>query len=222
MKKTIISVLVAILIAISIFIEINTELLSQVWKGNFETLRILSSENLFLTFVLTLILMIVQNTFTVIPLILLITFNITLFGFVYGYLWSWFTSVIAAAIVFFAVRYFFQDYVLRKIQPGVKEKAEENGFMYVFIGRVFPFVPTSLINIAAGVFAIRFDHFLIATIFGNLIYFFVLSLIPLGILAADLDRYVLALLALAAVSVFLVRTYYKKKKAANGSEVEVN
>ncbi|WP_142675791.1 TVP38/TMEM64 family protein [Bacillus taeanensis] len=156
--------------------------------------------------------MIIQNTFTVIPLILLLTLNITLFGFFYGYMWSWFTSVAAAVIVFLIVRGLFQDVLLQKGYSGMKDKIEQNGFMYVLIGRIFPFVPTSIINIAAGLSTVRFNHFLLATAVGNLIYFFILSLIPLGFLSKKFDQYILVALSTAAILAFVGYKLCSRKK----------
>ncbi|MFC6601848.1 TVP38/TMEM64 family protein [Ectobacillus funiculus] len=116
--------------------------------------------------------MIIQNAFTIIPLLGLITINVALFGFFNGFLWSWFTSIIAAIIIFMSVRYCFQDWVLKKINPALVTKVEQAGFMYVIQGRIFPFVPTSLVNIIAGLSSIRFTHFLLGTIIGNFVYFF--------------------------------------------------
>src|SRR3954453_1845532 len=89
-------------------------------------------ENLFFTLIITLIIMIIQNTFTVIPLILVITVNYTLFGFVNGFLWSWFTSIVGAAITFMGSRYLFQDWVLKKANTELITKIEKNGLLFVF------------------------------------------------------------------------------------------
>ena len=48
------------------------------------------NENIFFILSITLLIMSIQNIFTVIPLILVLTVNYTLFGFLYGFLWSWF------------------------------------------------------------------------------------------------------------------------------------
>lgn len=187
-------------------------------NGDIEAVRSVLNENLAYTLFLTLVLMTIQNTFTVIPLILLITVNIAIFGFVYGILWSWFSSIIAAIIVFLSVRYCFQDIILKKVSPKIKAKIDENGFMYVFIARTFPFAPTSIINIVAGASSIRFRPFLFATMLGNFIFFTLLGLIPLGIVTLEVDYYILITL-----SVFIALAYYiyklqvkkRSKKIAN-------
>ena len=156
--------------------------------------------------------MFVQNSFTIIPLILLLTINVTIFGFIYGYLWSWFTSVVASGFIFYAARNWFQELLLKNIGKRWQESVVEHGFMYVFTGRIFPLIPTSLINLAAGVSTVTFRDFLVATALGNLIYFFFLSLIPYGLLSVEMNQYTLAALALLFLLFFMVYKRAKKKK----------
>ena len=84
--------------------------------------------------------------------------------------------------------------------------------MYVFTGRIFPLIPTSLINLAAGVSTVTFKDFLLATALGNLIYFFFLSLIPYGLLSVEMNQYTLAALALLFLLFFMIYKRAKKKK----------
>lgn len=169
--------------------------------------------NIIYKLIFTFVAMIIQNSFTIIPLLLLITINISLFGFINGFLWSWFTSVIAGVVVFLAVRYRFQDKLLKKITPNVIEKVERNGFLYVFEARIIPFVPTSFVNILAGISSIKFKPFFFGTLFGNFIYFFVLSLIPLGVLSLDIDQYLLGVIViLSIVIIYLFKKFSKRSK----------
>ncbi|MFB7638382.1 TVP38/TMEM64 family protein [Peribacillus butanolivorans] len=200
------------LLVIVIFIVSNAELFTMVWKSDLDSVITILTENLLLTFVVTFVLMIVQNSFTIIPLILLLTINVAIFGFIYGYLWSWFTSVVASGFIFYAARNWFQPPLLKKMGPKWKESVVEHGFMYVFTGRIFPLIPTSLINLAAGVSSVTFKDFLLATALGNLIYFFFLSLIPYGLLSVEMNQYTLAVLAFLFLLFFLIYKRFKKKK----------
>ncbi|MGE6379513.1 TVP38/TMEM64 family protein [Peribacillus muralis] len=201
-----------VLLGIVIFILINAELFTLVWKSDLESVIGILKENLSLTFLVTFVLMFVQNSFTIIPLILLLTINVTIFGFLYGYLWSWFSSVVASGLIFYAARNWFQDLLLKKLDKKWQESVVEHGFMYVFTGRVFPLIPTSLINLAAGVSSVTFKDFLVATTLGNLIYFFFLSLIPYGLLTVEMNQYTLAALALLFLLFFVIYKRVKKKK----------
>ncbi|CAH0159911.1 TVP38/TMEM64 family inner membrane protein YdjZ [Peribacillus simplex] len=200
------------LLVIAIFIYSNAELFTLVWKSDLDSVIGILKENLLLTFIVTFVLMFVQNSFTIIPLILLLTINVTIFGFIYGYLWSWFTSVVASGFIFYAVRNWFQELLLKKIGEKWQETVVEHGFMYVFTGRIFPLIPTSLINLAAGVSTVTFKDFLLGTALGNLIYFFFLSLIPYGLLSVEMNQYTLVALALLTLLFFIIYKRAKKKK----------
>ncbi|WP_148358962.1 TVP38/TMEM64 family protein [Peribacillus simplex] len=200
------------LLVIAIFIYSNAELFTLVWKSDLDSVIGILKENLLLTFIVTFVLMFVQNSFTIIPLILLLTINVTIFGFIYGYLWSWFTSVVASGFIFYAVRNWFQELLLKKIGEKWQETVVEHGFMYVFTGRIFPLIPTSLINLAAGVSTVTFKDFLLATALGNLIYFFFLSLIPYGLFSVEMNQYTLVALALLTLLFFIIYKRAKKKK----------
>lgn len=191
------------------YILVDTELFYFIRTGDFQAVPSFLKENLLYTLSILLLAMIIQNAFTIIPLLALITINVALFGFFNGFLWSWFTSIIAAIIIFISVRYCFQDWVLKKMNPALVAKIEQAGFIYVLHGRIFPFVPTSLVNIVAGLSSIRFTHFLLGTIIGNFVYFFVLSLIPFGVLSVNLNKYVLGGIVLLTLLAFYV---YRKKK----------
>jgi uncharacterized membrane protein YdjX (TVP38/TMEM64 family) len=172
-------------------------------------------KNVWFILTITLLMMIIQNTFTVIPLILVITVNYLLFGFMKGFLWSWLTSIIGSAIIFFGTRYLFQGWVKRKIDLSLRSKIEKNGFKFVFQARIIPFIPTSFINILSGVSSIKFSSFIIATCVGNFLYFFFMILIPAGLINIQINDYVLEasiLLIFLLIFIFILKGRRKKRQ----------
>jgi uncharacterized membrane protein YdjX (TVP38/TMEM64 family) len=205
------SLLFLAIVSCSLFFLLNRDIFLSLMKGDLEEIQPLLSENLVFVCLLTLVIMIIQNSFTVIPLILVITVNITLFGFLVGFLWSWITSVIAAIVVFLFVRNIFQDHLIKKIKQDHILKIEENGFSYVFQGRVFPFIPTSFINLLAGLSSIRLKHFILGTLLGNFLYFFILSLIPAGLMSLNISNYVIGLIILIIFSIYYGYKYTNRR-----------
>jgi uncharacterized membrane protein YdjX (TVP38/TMEM64 family) len=214
--KKIISFIGIILI---IFLVIhNTETFRLLRSGDLDSIIMSLKDTTFSKFFFTFIIMVIQNSFTIIPLIIIITINYALFGFFNGLIWSWFTSIIAAGIWFFGSRYFFNDWVQKKTNPELLSKMEQNGLLFVFQARIIPFVPTSLINILSGLSSIKFKHFLIGTMFGNLIFFFVLSLIPAGLMEGSMEQNILlgiALVLVGGVVLFRVKKKQKRRKELN-------
>lgn len=208
--KKIISFIGIILI---IFLVIhNTETFRLLRNGDLDSIIRSLKDTTFSKFFFTFIIMVIQNSFTIIPLIIIITINYALFGFFNGLVWSWLTSIIAAGIWFFGSRYFFNDWVQKKTNPELLSKMEQNGLLFVFQARIIPFVPTSLINILSGLSSIKFKHFMIGTMFGNLIFFFVLSLIPAGLMEGNMEQNILLGIALVLVGVVVFYRIRKKQK----------
>jgi uncharacterized membrane protein YdjX (TVP38/TMEM64 family) len=180
-------------------------------------------KNVWFILAITLLMMIIQNTFTVIPLILVISVNYVLFGFMIGFLWSWMTSIIGSAIIFFGTRYLFQGWVKRKVDLSLRSKIEKNGFKFVFQARIIPFIPTSLINILSGVSSIKFSSFIMATCLGNFLYFFLMMLIPSGLLNVQLNDYVLEasiLLFILLIFFFTLKGRRKKRQKHDAHDQE--
>lgn len=203
------------LLLLILFFLLNKDLITLLLNGDIEEIDIFLTKNMWYAFFFLFIIMLIQNSFTIFPLILVMTINISLFGFVNGFLWSWFTSVIASLIVFYCARYIFQKIIVEKINPNLLKKIDANGFSYVFQARIFPFVPTSLVNLLAGISTIRIFPFLFATALGNFLYFFVLGLIPAGILSADWNEYTIWIIIVVAVILYyLIKVGLNKRKSS--------
>lgn len=198
-----ISVLLVIIVLVS-----NKEIIQLFMLKDFEEIGVNVEEQFLPLFAITLIIMMIQNFITFIPLILILTVNIAFYGFVYGLMWSWFASVAAATLVFVCARYSFKEILQKKISEKMKRKAEENGFMYVFMARVFPFVPTNIVNIVSGISSIRFKDFLLATSIGNFIYFFILALVPMGILSLNFELIILSIF----IFIVVIYIYLRRKQ----------
>ncbi|MED3572176.1 TVP38/TMEM64 family protein [Cytobacillus praedii] len=199
------------LLAIAVFILFHSNLYHVLKSGDIDTITSFLGENLFYTLCITFIIMIIQNSFTIIPLIIVISLNIALYGLFYGFLWSWITSIFSSLIVFLCIRFGFQDWILKKVKPELINLGEKHGFLYVLQARVIPFIPTSIINITAGLSPIRLKEFMIATAIGNFIYFLILSLIPAGLFSGEINEYVLGILAFFFIFFFyLIKKSYRK------------
>lgn len=168
-------------------------------------------QELYITFFVMLLLMLIQNLFTLIPIIIIIMVNIMLFGFVNGYLWSVATSIVGALSSFLLYRYWFQSLLLKKTNVSFIRKLEQNGFLFVFYLRVIPFVPSSFINTLSGISSIKLSHFLFATILGNSLYLFLLSSIANGLLTEELQDYIILALLIAALPSYYLYRKLKQK-----------
>jgi uncharacterized membrane protein YdjX (TVP38/TMEM64 family) len=203
-------VILIFIVAFLTYMVFQTNWYEMILSGSLDSIV---DENIWFILAITLLIMIIQNTFTVIPLILVISVNYVLFGFINGLLWSWFTSIVGSAIIFFGTRYLFQDWVKEKADQSLLLKIEKKGFIFVFQARIIPFIPTSIINILSGISSIKSRSFIIATLWGNFLYFFVMILIPAGLLNVKLNDYLLeACILLIILLIFLFKLIGRRKK----------
>ncbi len=203
-KKAAIIILVVVIL---FFVNVNTELFSSIISGNIRSITSILDDNLAITLFITLMIMLVHNAFPVIPLFLVILINNTLFGFQLGIVWSILISILSAVIVFLSIRYVLQDLVLKKVNSAIISKVERRGLWYVFWARIFPFAPSSIINAVSGVSNIRLSNFTIATALGNIIIFFVYTLIQAGLFSQGFNEYLTGIIILSG---FIIYNFFKK------------
>lgn len=177
-----------------------------------EMILSLAHDRLFIVLLMMLFIMILQNLFTFIPLILVITINISLFGFWPGYLYSTCCSVVGSTLIFLTIRYVFPNSFANTSFKKYEEKIKKNGFRFVLFGRILPFLPTNLINIVSGLSSIKLTHFISATTIGNLVYGLILSTASFSLLAALKTHPYYATLPLIAVLIIYVLLLNRKRR----------
>jgi uncharacterized membrane protein YdjX (TVP38/TMEM64 family) len=194
----------AVLISFVIFM-LNSEIVSILLSGDPEALEHLPADSIATFMAFAFALMLIQNSVPIAPLLLLVSINVTVLDFTFGFFWSWIASLAGASLAFLMSRYWFQDLFMKYVNNKVKRKIEEKGFWYVFLGRVIPVVPTSIINIAAGGSTIRFATYFYATLLGNLIFIFLIALASIGLLTVEWEyaATVTIIVLVAAIYLFL-------------------
>ena len=177
-----------------------------------EMILTIANHNTILVLLIMLVIMCLQNLFTFIPLILVISINIALFGFWKGYFYSCFCSVIGSTLIFLSIRYLFPNLFSSTKLQKYEQKIEKNGFLFVLSGRILPFMPTNLINFVSGLSSIKLSHFISATTLGNMIYGFVLASASFSILSISGHNYLLFLLIIAILLIISCIRFIKKRK----------
>jgi uncharacterized membrane protein YdjX (TVP38/TMEM64 family) len=90
-----------------------------------------------------------------------------LFGPVWGTVWNLLGATVGAALSFLVARHLAADWVagktggrLHRLVAGV----EAEGWRFVAVARLLPFVPFNLLNYALGLTRIRFDQYVLASL----------------------------------------------------------
>lgn len=134
-----------------------------------------------------------------------------IFGHWCGLLFATTGTTIAATISFFMSRYLFRDYVKSRLSgkyAGVDMQFNGSGIMLVAIMRVIPVIPFDAVSYLAGVSSIKFRHYLIGTIIGELPGAFVLTM--LGNSLKDLHSPIFAVSLVLAILLILLPEAYRR------------
>ncbi|MBO2944298.1 TVP38/TMEM64 family protein [Paenibacillus sp. F411] len=116
------------------------------------------------------------------PLIVIVMGNAAAYGLWLGFLYSWIGVSLGALAVFWLVRKVggrLGEWIQRRM-PGAQRFfhwIEDKGFTPIFILYCFPFTPSSLVNIAAGISSVPVTTFMIAVLSGKAVMIFMVAFI---------------------------------------------
>jgi uncharacterized membrane protein YdjX (TVP38/TMEM64 family) len=116
------------------------------------------------------------------PLFLFVMANASAFGLWFGFLFSWIGASGGALIVFLLVRKFGQKRILNflKKHPQVQKLmvwVENHGFGPLFLLLCFPFTPSAVVNIVAGLSKISIAQYMLAVLTGKMVMIFMISFV---------------------------------------------
>lgn len=116
------------------------------------------------------------------PLFVFVFANATAYGLWLGFLISWGGTVIGAYAVFLVVRKYgrarFMNFMTRhdKVQKLI-HWVERNGFAPLFLLLCFPFTPSALVNLVAGLSNISKHYYLLTIMAGKFVMVFMISFV---------------------------------------------
>lgn len=116
------------------------------------------------------------------PLFVFVMANSVAYGLFKGFLYSWIGSSLGSITVFFLVRMFKHRPFMKKITNNkqvaqVTNWVERRGFGLIFILLCFPFSPSSVINIVAGMSNVSRQQFFLAVLLGKAVMIFSIAYI---------------------------------------------
>jgi uncharacterized membrane protein YdjX (TVP38/TMEM64 family) len=120
--------------------------------------------------------------FPFLPLFIFVMANANAFGLWWGFIFSWIGATIGALLVFYIVRRFgdariFQLLRKRRQVQRLTNWVDRHGFGPLFLLLCFPFTPSAVINIVAGLSKIKMAQYLLAVLAGKLVMIFTISFI---------------------------------------------
>ncbi|AKH88540.1 SNARE-like domain protein [Edwardsiella tarda ATCC 23685] len=162
--------------------------------------------------VVSFFLMLFQALAAPLPAFVITLANAALFGWWQGALLSWFSATVAAAICFALARLLGRDALARWIAPQTLRRCDRffqrYGRYTVLICRLLPFVSFDAVSYAAGLTAMGFGEFLLATAIGQLPATLIYSYVG-AMLSGSLQMIICGLLVLSAISIMIYAIKHK-------------
>lgn len=122
------------------------------------------------------------------PLFVFVLANASAFGLWFGFLFSWVGAVAGAMIVFFIFRNYGQKRMLRFLHKHKQVQklmnwVDRHGFGPLFLLLCFPFTPSAIVNIVAGLSKISPWQYGLAVMAGKMVMIFTISFVGYDIVS---------------------------------------
>lgn len=116
------------------------------------------------------------------PLVVFVMANATAFGLWWGFLFSWIGAVLGAFLVFIIVRKYGQVRFFRFLQKHKQVQkllnwVNHHGFGPLFLMLCFPFTPSAIVNVVAGLSKVSMWQYGLAVIGGKAVMIFMISFV---------------------------------------------
>lgn len=195
--------------------------------GNFSAMRQFIAKYGKWAMLISSLLMIFQSLAAPLPAFFITLTNANLFGWWQGCILSWASSMAGAVLCFYIARILGRDIVEKICTKGallsIEQFFEKYGRKCIFIARLLPFISFDVVSYAAGLTAMDFWGFFVATGLGQLPACVVYSYVG-GMLTGGARMMFMGLLCLFALAILvvLIRQIYqanenKKKEAAEAA-----
>ncbi|MDQ0153802.1 TVP38/TMEM64 family protein [Robertmurraya andreesenii] len=150
------------------------------------------------------------------PLVIFVMANANAFGLWFGFLFSWIGASAGAYLVFLLVRRFGQRKFLRFLKRNSKVQklmawVERHGFGPLFLLLCFPFTPSAVVNIVAGLSKISMFQYMLAVLTGKMVMIFTMSFVGYDIRSLITQPLRTALVGVVIVVLWLVGKQIEKR-----------
>jgi uncharacterized membrane protein YdjX (TVP38/TMEM64 family) len=122
------------------------------------------------------------------PLVVFVMANANAFGLWFGFLFSWIGAAAGALLVFLLVKRYGDTRVFRFLRSSrqvnrLTRWVDKHGFGPLFLLLCFPFTPSALVNVVAGLSSISIAQYMLAVLTGKMVMIFTISFIGYDIIS---------------------------------------
>ena len=169
-------------------------------------------------------LMVFQSIAAPLPAFFITLTNANLFGWWQGCILSWASAMLGAAVCFYIARILGRDVVEKLCTKGallsIEKFFDKYGKKCILIARLLPFISFDIVSYAAGLTAMDFGGFMLATGIGQLPACIVYSYVG-GMLTGGAQKLFIGLLCLFALAILITlirQVWVAKHKDISGNE----
>ncbi|BAC13135.1 TVP38/TMEM64 family protein [Oceanobacillus iheyensis] len=157
------------------------------------------------------------------PLIVFVLGNAAAYGLFQGFLYSWIGATVGAIVVFLLIRKLVNTRLLQKIRKNSQVKkitqwVDKHGFGPLFILLCFPFSPSSIINVVAGLSKINMYQFILAVCLGKTVMIFSISYVGSSIMEFAQNPVRTIIVGIGIVIFWMFGKYLEKRLQKKSAE----
>ncbi|WP_067729765.1 TVP38/TMEM64 family protein [Oceanobacillus damuensis] len=164
------------------------------------------------------------------PLIVFVMANAAAYGLLKGFLFSWIGACSGAIVVFLVIRRLGNTKFLKKIRENRQVKritawVERHGFGPLFLLLCFPFSPSAIINVVAGLSKVSIQQFILAVLLGKTVMIFSIAYIGSSIMEFAKNPIKTIVVGVGIVLFWMLGKYIEKrvqKKVINKNYPNMN
>lgn len=150
------------------------------------------------------------------PLIVFVLGNAAAYGLLKGFLFSWVGASVGAIIVFLLIRKLGNTRILRKINSNkqvtrITAWVERHGFGPLFLLLCFPFSPSAIINVVAGLSRVSTQQFILAVLLGKAVMIFSISYVGSSIMEFAQNPFKTIIVGIGIVLFWMLGKYLEKR-----------
>jgi uncharacterized membrane protein YdjX (TVP38/TMEM64 family) len=150
------------------------------------------------------------------PLIVFVMGNAAAYGLLKGFLFSWVGASVGAIVVFLIIRKLGNTRLLRKINANrqvtrITAWVERHGFGPLFLLLCFPFSPSAIINVVAGLSRVSTQQFILAVLLGKAVMIFSISYVGSSIMEFAQNPFKTILVGIGIILFWMLGKYLEKR-----------
>ncbi|MCM3226808.1 TVP38/TMEM64 family protein [Terribacillus saccharophilus] len=158
------------------------------------------------------------------PLVVFVLTNTVAYGLLWGFLYSWIGTSLGAITVFWLIRRYQHTRVINWLRHNkqvnrITEWLDRHGFGPLFILLCFPFSPSAIINVVAGLSRISVQQFALAVFLGKALMIFSIAYVGDSLTSFAENPIKTVVVAVAIILFWMVGKYVEGRlKKKNGKQ----